>query len=343
MAQWSSGFSSKMASRAARIGLVFVTALVASSPIMAQQQPGWTSNIEIRGAIPDLPEQKAPAARKQPQAPATNTTVVPRRPAPTVSLDPKGSAQVTLTALLTADGQKIDQGVTWRVYEERPGADGQHKLVATSQQPAPVMRLDPGGYLVNAAFGRAQLTRRIKVTAEAPKTEDFVLNAGGLRLTAFTGDGKPAPTNAVHYDVFSDERDQAGHRLKIVSNIKPGIILRLNSGIYHVVSTIGDTNASVSSDVTVEAGKLTELSVAHASARVTFKLVQRAGGEALAETQWTILNAQGEVVKESVGALPTHTLAPGNYTVTAKQGTGVFKHAFKVEMGQTAQVEVLAQ
>jgi hypothetical protein len=74
---------------------------------------------------------------------------------------------------------------------------------------------------------------------------------------------------------------------------------------------------------------------------VTFKLVAREGGEALPDTQWTVQTADGEVVKRSVGALPTHIIAPGSYTVTAKSGTRAFKRDFTVADGETTQVEVL--
>jgi hypothetical protein len=74
---------------------------------------------------------------------------------------------------------------------------------------------------------------------------------------------------------------------------------------------------------------------------VTFKLVVRAGGDAIADTQWNIANAQGEVVKESVGALPTHVFAPGTYTVSARNAGDVFQRTFTVQAGQAAQVEVL--
>ncbi len=69
---------------------------------------------------------------------------------------------------------------------------------------------------------------------------------------------------------------------------KPNVIIRLNAGIYHIVSTYGDANAKVEADVNVEAGKLTEATVSHSAARVTFKLVTRIGGEALPDTQWTV-------------------------------------------------------
>jgi hypothetical protein len=117
----------------------------------------------------------------------------------------------------------------------------------------------------------------------------------------------------------------------------------LNAGIYHVVSIYGDANAIVRADVNVEAGKLTEATVSHTGARVTFKLVTRTGGEAQADAQWGVFNAQGEPVKESVGALPTHILAPGAYVVTAKHSGRSFRRDFTVRAGETTQVEVVMQ
>jgi hypothetical protein len=117
--------------------------------------------------------------------------------------------------------------------------------------------------------------------------------------------------------------------------------MRLNAGIYRIVSTYGDANAVVEADVTVEAGKLTEATILHSAARATFKLVTRLGGEALPDTEWTVQTPEGQVVKHSVGALPTHILAPGTYTVIAKSGARAFKRDFTLANGEIAQVEVL--
>ena len=168
-----------------------------------------------------------------------------------------------------------------------------------------------------------------------------MLNAGGLRLTPALASGEAINEKAVVYDIYSDERDQYGQRIKVMSTVRPGIVMRLNAGIYNVVGTYGDANAIVRADVTVEAGKLTEATIAHAAAKVTFKLVARAGGDAIADTQWTVANAQGETVKESVGALPTHIFAPGTYTVSARNGGEVFQRQFTVQAGDNAQVEVM--
>ena len=227
--------------------------------------------------------------------------------------------------MLTQDGQNIEQGLVWRVFRDKPGPDGKLRLVSTHREASPTLRLEAGDYIVNVAFGRAHLTRKIAVSSERPVQERFVLNAGGLRLAPALANGEAVNDKAVSYEIYSDERDQYGQRTKVMSAVKPGLVIRLNAGIYNVVGTYGDANAVARADVTVEAGKLTEATLSHAAAKVTFKLVARAGGDAIADTQWNVANAQGEIVKESVGALPTHVFAPGTYTVSAKNAGEVFQ------------------
>ena len=190
-------------------------------------------------------------------------------------------------------------------------------------------------------YQRPPLSKKY-LTGEMP-AERFVLNAGGLRLSALVANGEPAPANTIMFEVFSDERDQFGNRTKILGGARPSVVIRLNSGIYHLVSTYGDANAVVSTDVTVEAGKLTEATVAHAVGKATFKLVMRAGGEALADTQWQITTPQGDVIKESGGALPTHMLAPGNYVVNATSQGRTFRREFTLQHSDALQVEVVVQ
>ena len=272
-----------------------------------------------------------------------NTTVVPRSVPPEAKPAPGATVagQVSLVAVLTQDGQNIDQGLTWRVFRDKPGPDGKLRLVSTHREASPTLRLEAGDYVVNVAFGRAHLTRKIAVSSENPQQERFVLNAGGLRLTPALANGEAVTDKAVSYEIYSDERDQYGQRTKVMSGVKPGLVNRLNAGIYNVVGTYGDANAVVRADVTVEAGKLTEATIAHAAAKVTFKLVARAGGDAIADTQWNVSNTQGEVVKESVGALPTHIFAPGMYTVSARNAGEVFQRTFAVQAGEAIQVEVM--
>jgi hypothetical protein len=48
------------------------------------------------------------------------------------------------------------------------------------------------------------------------------------------------------------------------------------------------------------------------------------------------------LIKESVGALPAHVLAPGSYVVLAKAGGRAFKRAFTLKDGEMVNVEVMA-
>jgi hypothetical protein len=314
--------------------------LALTTTAQAQDDTHGDAGVKLRGALPTVTNDKVPAERpKDFQVPA-NTTVVPRKADQSTTAD--APAQINLLALLTADGQQIDQGIVWRVYNDDAAAKGQSKLLMTLKEPSPTVKLKPGDYIVNAAFGRADVTRKIKVTPGETMSEKFVLNAGGLRVKVLVDGAAPAPNTAT-YDIYSGERDQSDNRTKVLSQAKPGVIVRLNAGIYRIVSTYGDANATVEADVTVEAGKLSEASVTHSAARVTFKLVARLGGEALPDTQWTVQTPDGQVVKRSVGALPTHILAPGNYTIIGKSGTRTFKRDFTIANGENAQVEVLMQ
>jgi hypothetical protein len=317
--------------RAAWLGAM----LALAGPALAQNGPSTWS------AEPAKPQAPQAPLKTSPPGVGPNTTAIPRTTTEAKGA-PANAGLVSLVALLTADGQRIDQGLVWRVFQDRGDQDGKHKLVATNREATPTLKLQAGDYVVNAAFGRSHLTRRIHVQAGATTTEPFVLNAGGLRVMAVLGRSE-APANIMSYSIYSDERDQFGNRATVMTGAKPGLIIRLNAGIYHIVSTYGDANATVRTDVTVEAGKLTEATVSHTAAKVTLKLVARSGGDALPDTVWTLQTPQGEVVKESVGALPTHILAPGAYTAVAKSQGRAFRRDFTVANGDAAQVEVMMQ
>ena len=62
--------------------------------------------------------------------------------------------------------------------------------MSTHREASPTLRLEAGDYIVNVAFGRAHLTRKIAVSSERPLQERFVLNAGGLRLAPALANGE---------------------------------------------------------------------------------------------------------------------------------------------------------
>ena len=305
---------------------------------------------------PDQAAARSDAAPPPPSAPSVNVVqsvpIAPPEPppAPTVAANatpaPAPDVQlpvpVTFKAMVSEQGPRLQGGLTWRVYASKTSPDGNsYKLLSTHREAMPTAALLPGEYLVNAAYGLSNLTKKITVESGRSLEETFVLNTGGLKLAAVLPAGEALPESAVRFDILSDEEDQFGNRQTILHNAKPGVVIRLNAGAYRIESLYGDANATIRADVTVEPGKITEATVKQTGSKTTFKLVQSLGGEALADTKWTILTSAGDVVKENAGALPTHILAPGSYAVVADHGGSSYTRKFSIESGEAKQIEVV--
>jgi hypothetical protein len=303
------------------------TAVHKSAAAPPQQSESVAPPVNRVQSVPIAPPPPPPSAAKTAVAPPPQV----QRPVP-----------VTFKALISETGPSLQSGLTWRVYASKSSPEGSgFKLLSTHREPMPTAALLPGEYLVNAAYGLSNLTRKIKVESGRSLEETFVLNTGGLKLAALLPSGERLPEGAVKIDILSDEEDQFGNRSKILANAKTGVVIRLNAGAYRLESLYGDANAVVKADVTVEPGRVTEAAIKQTGSKTTFKLVQSLGGEALTDTKWTILTSAGDVVKENAGALPTHILAPGSYAVVADQGGLSYTRKFSIESGETKQVEVV--
>ncbi|RVA61859.1 hypothetical protein EN916_37245, partial [Mesorhizobium sp. M7A.F.Ca.CA.001.11.2.1] len=75
---------------------------------------------------------------------------------------------------------------------------------------------------------------------------------------------------------------------------------------------------------------------------ITMKLVRETGGEAIADTSWSLLNESGDPIKETVGAFASMVLAEGDYTIIAKNRDRIYQKDFTVVAGQNQEIEVLA-
>ncbi len=248
---------------------------------------------------------------------------------------------LVLSAVLAKETPALRSGLVWRIYSGELQQDGNYRLLHRFQDARTTVTLKPGDYLVNAAYGQANLTKRVTVWPEKRQEDVFNLNAGGLRLYATLAKQPLFSEQALTFDVLSEESDQFGNRRKVISGAKPGVVLRLNSGNYRVESTYGDANAIMEVDVKVEPGKLTEASIDHQAGKVTFRLVEKPGGEAMSDAIWQIFASDGQLVKRSGGAFPSHVLAAGGYTVRVEHSGQEFAARFSVDAGDKKQVEVV--
>lgn len=253
------------------------------------------------------------------------------------------AAHLRLAAHLAEGEPEIPRGLIWRVFGPEPGADGKLPLIASAEGGSSIFELDPGSYLVHSAFGRAGATKRITLGAGETRQEHVILDAGGLKLNAVLSGGMPISPDKLRFSIYEAREDPREEKPLVLPDVNPNSVIRLNAGTYHIVSSYGTVNAVVRSDIRVEAGKLTEAEVEHRAAQLTLKLVRDPGGEALADTHWTILTESGDMLREHVGAFMSMILAEGNYTVIARNRERTYTRDFEVVSGRHQDVEVLAE
>src|SRR6478736_4540369 len=263
-----------------------------------------------------------------PRSPGTGGTNRAEPPAPA---EP-GQGLVYLSAVFTpGDTQPVRAGIRWRVFEERAEADGGHKLVAQSEEASPFFALADGVYIVHAAFGLAGVTRRIVVNGQTTN-ERVVLNAGGLSIIDVLG-SSPLPAQKLQIQVYVPDRGGSEAKL-IFANAKPAEVLGLPEGNYRIISTLLDTTGL--------SGQGTAATLRHRAATMTLKLVNAPGGEALANTTFSVLTPGGDVIRELIGAFPSLVLAEGEYIAIARHEGKTFQTTFNVQSTLDRDVEVVA-
>jgi hypothetical protein len=254
---------------------------------------------------------------------------------------PAGQVALALSARFGKDAQPIGGGLTWRVYNAKADTNGNFKLVKEDKSPAPTVVLPAGAYIVHVGFGLATAVKPVDLRGPTVH-EEFDLPAGGLRIEGKVGDVR-IPAGQISFDVYKGSQFEAGDRRPIAEHVMTSDVVVVPDGTYYIVSNYGDANSVVRSDIRVQAGKLTDITVTHRAAAITLKLVTDRGGEALANTAWSVLTPGGDVIKESIGAFPRVILAEGEYRAIARNEGKVYEREFKVVTGVDGDVEVRAR
>jgi hypothetical protein len=260
---------------------------------------------------------------------------------PMAPMVPAGQVALALSARFGTDAPPIGGGLTWRVYAAKADASGTFRLIKEDKSPAPTLVLPAGAYIVHVGFGLATAVRPVNLNGPTVH-EEFDLPAGALRLEGKVGDVR-IPAGQVSFDVYKGSQFEPGDRRPIAEHVMTSNIVVVPEGTYYVVSNYGDANSVVRSDIRVQAGKLTDITVTHRAAAITLKLVGEKGGEALANTAWSVLTPGGDVIKESIGAFPRVILAEGEYRAIARNEGKVYEREFKVVTGVDGDVEVLTR
>ncbi len=307
--------------------------------------------------IPNPPQpQSQPTPLAPPPAPQQQQTppAAPRPAAKETPPPPNAPLRYSLqlAARYAPEGQNVTRSLHWRIFVERPGTAQPLFMVSESQEASPTFSLPPGKYVVHVAYGLASFAQRVTVTENMRET--LVVAAGGLRLQGRVADAAIPPAK-LRFDVYEGnflqrsitgdkkKRTTRNERPPVVRGVIPGDLVLLPAGTYYVQSTYGEGNSMITADVRIEAGRLTDATVHHRAAQITLRLVHAAGGEALANTSWSVLTPGGDSIKEFIGAFPSIVLADGEYTAVARHDGKTYQTNFKVVAGRDREVEVLAR
>jgi hypothetical protein len=255
-----------------------------------------------------------------------------------ISAFAQGGSQLALSASFAGENKPIAHGLTWRIF--RLAADGEPALVTQSADATPTLPMPAGEYVVHVAYGLASSTRKVLV-GNATTSERVPISAGALVVKGSIQD-QFIPLNRLQVSVYIPEAGNSEGKL-VTSSLRTGETLRLPEGTYHVVSSYGDSNSIVRADIRVASGKVIEANMHHRAATITLKLVSNPGGEARANTAWSVLTPGGDVIREALGAFPAMTLAEGDYVAIARNEGRVFQSEFKIKSGFDRDIEVLAR
>jgi hypothetical protein len=340
-----------IAARFARLGPAVLIAAFAVVPLGARAQSptqtlaqnslfsatpstGLISPSDIFGPS-NLPIPSGPPAQGPSQGSSSANTTG------SIPVVPAGQFALALSARFGKDALPIGGGLTWRVYGAKADTNGNFKLVKEDKSPTPTLVLPAGAYIVHVGFGLATAVKPVELRG-ANVNEEFELPAGGLRIEGKVGDVR-IPPGQISFDVYKGSQFEPGDRRPIAEHVATSDVVVVPEGTYYIMSNYGDANSVVRSDIRVQPGKLTDITVTHRAAVITLKLVTDRGSEALANTAWSVLTPGGDVIKESIGAFPRVILAEGEYRAIARNEGKVYERDFKVVTGVDGDVEVLAR
>jgi hypothetical protein len=282
---------------------------------------------------------KGPMLQSLPPVASPGPAAAPGIQAHVMPAVPAGQGALAVSARFGRDLPAINGGLHWRVY--RTEQNGIPRIVKEEKGPTPTFVLPPGAYVVNVGFGLASVTKAVQLRAETMR-DVFEIPAGGLRIEGRVGDAK-IPPGQISFDLYKGSQFEPGDKRPIATAIMTGDVVLVPEGTYHIVSNYGDANATVRSDIRVQVSKLTDTTINHRAAIITLKLVNERGGEARANTQWSVLTPGGDVIKESIGAFPRVILAEGEYRAIARNDSKTYEREFRVVNGVDGEVEVIAR
>jgi Ca-activated chloride channel family protein len=257
------------------------------------------------------------------------------------------SGTIKAMAMLEEGGEPIAKDLGWDVLG-MPDLEGNRKSIGFSYDAQPTFLLPAGPCQITVTYGSAKASVDVVVSAGQIQELAIVLGAGRLKLSALPAPGAAALVNDVVWDVLGPPSLE-GARASVGFSYENEPTLSLPAGAYTVVTTWGESKAST--DVVVEAGKLSNYAVVINAGVAKFNAAMAAGGEPIVSNGatglfWRIFGApdiEGHRPEVAYGNQDNalFRLNVGNYLAEVTRGEVVVKSDFVVNANQQTAITLV--
>lgn len=233
------------------------------------------------------------------------------------------SGTLKASALSSEGAPPIESGLAWNVLGEAD-LEGNRPSVAYSYDPQPSFSLPSGKYLLQVSQGSAEASKEIEIGAAGTTEAVLILGSGRLRVSALPAEGAKPLADGLSWNLLS-EADLTGHRESVAYSYDPEPTLTVPAGKYLLTLEWGA--AKTQREVSIDAGKLTEIALILGAGTIQADAVMGEGGAPIPDgVAWTLhgVSAAGGELSDagfSYDAAPLFRNNAGKYRVRVKRGS----------------------
>lgn len=153
-----------------------------------------------------------------------------------------GQEGLELSARLSPEGGLIARPIAWAIATAQ-GEPVYSGLAATTR-----VKLSPGDYVVNLAYGAVSLSRDLTVVGGTYLSVSLVLDAGGIRLVPDAAED--VATDARIYALSGARKGEL-----VAASRQPGELMNLPKGAYRIEISAADGRIVAMRDIQVKPGR----------------------------------------------------------------------------------------
>ncbi|MEM1430852.1 MAG: VWA domain-containing protein [Pseudomonadota bacterium] len=250
-----------------------------------------------------------------------------------------------VASIPTEGGATLTDNQFYWIYEQQADLQGNRAEVSRSGSAEALFRLPAGDYALVGRHGEAFAEQDVSVSADALTEVVLDMNVGYLRVTSVMAEGLPAIDSGAFYWINAPTPDLSGNRDQIAANGSAEALFRLEAGAYQLVARHGES--FVTTDVTVTAGALQELTVVQNSAVLRAQAVTQDGGAPLdGGLFWWILEADANLSGERAqvtangSAQPVMVVKAGDYLLRARYNDAFYDFPVTLAPGEIQDLTV---